>query len=795
MEKYKVPVERLTRTCTAEELNVMRNLSTLPMTPGVIGQERATKAMEFGLGMEAKGYHIFVVGPPGTGRTSYSEAIVSELSQKLQSMPLDYCYIHNFKAEDRPVIVTLPMGEGRKFQKEMDEFVADLKVLIPKVFEDGAFEEKRDGIVLKLQENLDQLYEGMKNEAEEEGFLMKPVPPRFVFIPLRNGKQMAPENFEKLTTEERKILDEKGRKLTKALDETLKESQRLEDEARDYVRKLEETYVLEAIRPRITRLREKYLTHEKIGKYLQDISEDLVKNYSFFRIQKPKEEGKPQGMFAAPEKNPLIKYQVHVFVDNGECKCVPVVYESHPSYYNLFGKLEYQSHMLSVDTDFTMLRPGAIHRANGGFLILQMRDVLRDPNVWETLKKALKHEQAAVENIGEEYRLIPSGTLRPEPVPLKLKVIIICDPEIYHFLYQMDEDVERLFKVRVDFDVEMDRTPENVHQYASFVANLCRKENLKPFSMGAMEKIVEYGGRIAGDQEKLTTRFNKVTEVLYEAEAVAKKNGNGEVEREHVLEALRERKHRENLFEERMKEEILKGVIHIQTDGEEVGQINGLSVLSTGGYSFGMPSRITARTYVGDEGVINIERETKMSGKIHTKGVLTLSGYLGGLFAQSAPLGLTAQVTFEQSYGGVEGDSASSTELYAILSSLSGLPIRQYIAVTGSVDQKGEIQPIGGATEKIEGFFDICNERGLTGKEGVLIPVQNIGHLMLKEEVLEAVKNNLFHIYAVKHIDEGIEVLLGREAGGASGVFEEGSVYDLCRKKLTAFLEAGKSRR
>lgn len=792
--KYKVPVEKLTRRCSEKELESMKDRASLPATKGVIGQERATRAMEFGLNMEAKGYHIFVVGSPGTGRTSYTEAIVKEFSKKKQEKPMDICYIHNFRAEDRPIAVQLPMGEGKEFKRSMEEFIEDLKVVIPKVFEDGDYEKKRDEIVRNLQEKLDSLYETVKRDAENEGFLMKPVPPRFVFIPLKDGKQLGPDSFEKLTAEERKVLDEKGRKLTKTLDDTLKESQRLEDDAREYLRKVEETYVLEAVRPRISRLREKYKGYEKIENYLDEIIMDLSKNYGPFRGQK-KEEEKSQMMFAPPEKNPFLKYQVHVFVNNAECTGAPVVIESNPNYYHLFGKLEYTSHMLSVETDFTMLRPGAIHRANGGFLILQMRDIVRDPNVWEPLKKALKHEKATVENIGEEYRLIPSGTLRPEPVLLRVKVIIICDPELYHYLYQMDEDVERLFKVRVDFDVEMDRTSENVLKYVSFVEELTTREGLCPFSTEALDKIVEYGGKIAGDQNKLTTRFNKVTEVIYEAEASARRSGNEIVEKKHVLDALRERKSRENLFEDRMKEEILKDMIHIRTEGEEVGQINGLSVLSTGGYSFGMPSRITARTYVGDAGIINIERETKMSGKIHTKGVLTLSGYLGGLFAQETPLSLTAQVTFEQSYGGVEGDSASSTELYAILSSLSGMPIRQSIAVTGSVDQKGEIQPIGGVTEKIEGFFDICKERGLTGEQGVLIPVQNISHLMLKEEVIDAVREGLFSIYAVNHIDEGIEILMNCPAGYQNGKFIPGSVYDLAYRKIKKFQESLEKRK
>lgn len=797
MDKYVVSIERLRKECNIrEELGDFDSTSVLETFLGVIGQERAVQAMEFGLTMDAPGYNIFVVGPHGTGKSTYAETIVQKASERMKKMPRDWCYIHNFKDEDRPKIVDFPAGEGKRFQKEMEDLITDLKVQVSKAFEDGEFEEKRDRIILGLQEKMDASYHAMKDEAKREGFEMKPMPPRFVFIPLLNGIQMPPEIFEQLSPEEKRHLDEKGRKLTKSLDEILKESQRLEDAAREDMRKLEEEIAGSASRPRVELLKSRYQGVKRVLDYLDELVLDVAHNHEPFRQNAQKEKPKEMSPFMPEERDPLSRYQVNVFVNNERCTGAPVVIEPSPTYYNLFGKLEYTSHMLSMNTDFKMLRPGAIHRANGGFLILQIKDILRDPYAWETLKKALKYRKAVVENIGEEYRLVPAGTIRPEPMPLDLKVIVISDPEIYYLLYSLDDDLQRLFKVRVDFDVDMPRTRENIRQYASFVAMVCKKENLLHFTGSGLAKVIEYGSRLARDQKKLSTRFNKVTEVIYESAAVASSEGADEVRDDHVVRAILERKHREDRMEEKIREQIVLGNILIHTEGSEVGQVNGLSVLDTGGYSFGMPTRITARTYAGDEGVINIERETLMSGNIHSKGVLTLSGYLGGTFAQKRPLSLTAQVTFEQSYGGVEGDSASSTELYAILSSLSGVPINQAIAVTGSVDQRGEIQPIGGVTEKIEGFFDVCVEKGLADGQGVLIPIQNIDNLMLKDEVIQAVKDGKFRIYAVKTIDEGIEVLTGMSSGRRAELgFTEGSVYDLAEKKLNQFASALKEQR
>lgn len=477
-----------------------------------------------------------------------------------------------------------------------------------------------------------------------------------------------------------------------------------------------------------------------------------------------------------------------MFINNENTKGAPVITESSPYYYNLFGKIEYKSHMMTTMTDFTMIKPGAIHKANGGYLILQAKDLLQDPFAWGALKKALKYKEAVVENIGEQSRYVPTVTLKPQPIPLNVKVILIGSFFYYQFL-AADEDFRKLFKVNVDFDVEMDRTRENIRNYVSFIASMCENENLKHFNCEGLAKVVEYGSRLADNQNKLSTRFNIVSEIVYEASALAEADNSEYVEGKHVNQAIKNKKYRSNRIEEKMQEQIVNKKVLIDTEGAVVGQVNGLSVMGVSGYAFGLPSRITARTYAGREGIINIERETDMSGNIHSKGVLTLNGYLGGKFAQEKPLGLTAQVTFEQLYGGVEGDSASSAELYAILSSLSDVPIKQNLAVTGSVNQMGEIQPIGGVNEKIEGFFDICSLNGLTGDQGVIIPVSNIDNLMLKDEVIEAVKNNLFHIYAVTKIEEGIELLTGVKAGEKDiyGEYEKDSIFYLANNKINEF--------
>ncbi|MFA4884382.1 MAG: AAA family ATPase [Desulfotomaculaceae bacterium] len=789
MEKYKVPVEKLKRVCHSNELDFCETTADIEPLDGFIGQDRAVRAMQFGLAMKAPGYNIFVVGLPGTGKSTYVQAIVSQAASGLPRSG-DWCYIYNFADKDRPLAVSLPSGEGRGFKKDMEELLSDLRITIPKAFEGGDYENKKDAIVQSVNQKMTNYFLDIEAEAQKAGFDMKRTPNGIIFVPLKDDKPLSPEDYEKLPAQDRREMEEKGHRLHKKLDEAFHTGRALEKKASEEIAALEKQIAVFAAGPLVQRLLDKYNDFTSIVDYLKMYLLDITNNLEVFKSAAAAS-GQARVPVPQEEADVFARYNVNLFVNNEKNGGVPVVIEPSSHYYNLFGKIEYKSQMLALSTDFLMIKPGAIHRANGGYLILQAKDVLSDPFSWDTLKKALKYRQAAVENIGEQYRLVPTVTLRPEPISLDVKVVLIGSPQIYYLLYNLDEDFQKLFKVKVDFDTEMPRTPENLRQYASFVNSVCQRESLKHFSRDGLARIIEYGSRLAGHQEKLSTRFNEVVEVVYEAASWAQLESAEYVESSHVEKAINEKVYRSNRLEEKIQEFITRGTIMIDTSGEVVGQVNGLYVIDSGGYSFGRPSRITATTYMGRGGVVNIEREAKMSGNIHSKGVLTLAGYLGGKFAQEKQLGLTAQITFEQLYDGVEGDSASSAELYAILSSLADLPVKQNMAVTGSVNQFGEIQPIGGATEKIEGFFEVCKAKGLTGSQGVVIPAQNVDNLMIKDEILEAVKKGQFQIYAVKSIEEGIELLCGAPAGktGEDGTYPEDSVFGRVDRKLREFNE------
>jgi lon-related putative ATP-dependent protease len=808
MEKYKVPVDKLKKSCSVcADLNFCETSKDVSLLEGVIGQDRAVKSMEFGLSMEAPGYNIFILGPQGTGKTTYSQTVVAKAASK-RAVPDDWCYINNFSEWDKPLAISLPAGQGKVFQKDMEKLITNLVVYIPKAFEGSNFQQQKDDIIQKTNKQMSEILRDIDKIAKNAGFAIQQAANRVLLIPMVEGRQMTQEEFGSLTEEEREKIDEKRNKTAKEIDEKIRDGQMVQRLAEEKAVEIQKQAALEAAAPFIGQLKEKYKDFGQIVDYLDKVLKDVAENHGIFSsvrhsldeniITKLQDDagfldGEEKSIFekaasARDSKDPFTRYKVNLFINNESTKGAPVITESSPYYYNLFGKIEYKSHMMTTMTDFTMIKPGAIHKANGGYLILQAKDLLMDPFAWGTLKKALKYKEAVVENIGEQSRYVPTVTLKPQPIPLNIKVILIGSYYFYQFL-AADEDFRKLFKVIVDFDVEMDRTQENIRHYVAFIASICESENLKHFNCEALARVVEYGSRLADSQKKLSTRFNIVSEIVYEASALAGADNSEYVEGRHVQQAIKNKKYRSNRIEEKMQEQIVNKKVLIDTEGAVVGQVNGLSVMGVSGYSFGLPSRITARTYAGREGIINIERETDMSGNIHSKGVLTLNGYLGGKFAQEKPLGLTAQVTFEQLYGGVEGDSASSAELYAILSSLSDVPIKQNLAVTGSVNQMGEIQPIGGVNEKIEGFFDVCSLKGLTGDQGVIIPVSNIDNLMLKDEVIGAVKNNLFHIYAVTKIEEGIELLTGVKAGEKDiyGDYEKDSIFYLANNKINEF--------
>lgn len=788
-DRYRIPPEQLNRLCEhQEELNFCQTSLDVPPLEGVIGQERAVRSMQFGLEMVVQGYNIFVVGPPGTGKSTYVNAIVKHVAAQ-GAVPDDWCYLHNFADKDNPLAVSLPAGQGRVFQQDMAELVSDLRLSIPKSFESSDYEQQKDVIVQDIQSQMKDAFQTIEQEARQAGFLLKQVPGKFLFVPQKDAKSLSSEEFKQLPEQEQRDYEEHGRLLEKKLEETLHAGRMLEKQAKEKIVELEKQITRVAAEPLIKKLIEKYGQNEKIKAYLEALLEDVEGNHEIFKREEQSAE-QPMQLFApaADAEDSFVRYQVNLFINNEKTEGAPVVIEPFPFYYSLFGKIEYKSQMMALSTNFTMAKAGAIHKANGGYLVLQARDALLEPFVWDTLKRVLKYQSITIENIGEQYRYVPIATMRLEPVPLRVKVILIGTPLLYYIL-SMDEDFQKLFKVKVEFDVEMNRTAENLSKYASFVSSICESESLLPFSQDGLARVVEHGSRLAGNQNKLSTRFNEVREIVYEAHVLAKAAGQPFVEAAHVDQAIRERKYRNNRIEEKIQELILQGKILIDTSGEVTGQINGLSVISLGGYQFGQPSRITAVTYLGKGGVINIERETKMSGQIHSKGVLTLSGYLGSRFAQDFPLSLTAQITFEQNYEGVEGDSASSAELYAILSSLADLPIRQSLAVTGSVNQLGRIQPIGGVSEKVEGFFDICKANGLTGDQGVIIPAQNVDNLMLKDQVIQAVRDGQFNLYAVKTIEEGVELLTGLPAGQKNefGQYPPESVFGRVVQKLQRY--------
>jgi len=751
---------------------------TVPPLEVMIGQERAVKAVEFGLLTKNPGYNIYMSGLVGTGKITYAQAAVRKVAAT-REVPNDWCYVNNFEKPSQPLALSLPPGLGSVFAQDMEELVEDLKTDIAKAFSSDDYEQAKSALIKKFQEQRSAMIEEFNGLAEQHGIMPQWTSTGFVGVPLKDdGKPLSPDEYQKLDKEQREAIDKKLMTVHEKAMEVIRRLQMVEREVREELKQLDSKVGLFAVGHLIAELKEKYRDHQQVVDYLDAVQQDVVKNINDFKGG-PEEEHNPLYFFKKNWQEALKdRYKVNVLVDNRELTGAPVVVEVNPTYYNLVGRVEYETKMGVVSTDFTMIKPGALHRANGGYLILNARDVLANIGAWEALKRVLKTRKLYIENLGEQYGLLAMASLKPQPIDIDVKVILVGNPLLYHLLYNFDEDFRKLFKVHADFDVEMENSLANRKKLAGFISSTVRREKLKHFDRGACAKVVEYSSRLTGSQNKLTTRFNEIVELICEADVWAGLEGSPVVRAGHVSRAIEEKRYRSNKYEEKLQEMFAEGKLLIDTDGEAVGQVNGLAVLAIGDYVFGKPSRITANTFLGKSGIINIERETKMSGAAHSKGVLILSGYLGQKYAQEQSLTLSASLTFEQTYEGVDGDSASSTELYAILSSLANVPIKQYIAVTGSVNQKGEIQPIGGVTEKIEGYFAVCKIKGLTGKQGVMIPYQNINNLNLNDEVIEAVREGKFHIYPVRSVDEGIEILTGLPAA---------KVHELAGKKLREY--------
>lgn len=779
--------EELRYYCDAAEFE-FETTESVPPLEGIIGQERAVRAMEFGLAIRRHGYNIFMTGLTGTGKISYAQTLVNDVAAA-EAAPDDWCYVFNFQSHGHPVALNLPCSQGSVFAKDMEELVESLKLEIPKAFDAEDYERQKAEIFKEFQETRAHSFEELTKMAAEEGFVLKRASTGFVSIPLVNGEELSNEDYEALSEEEKEEFERKSSNVQIKAIQVVRKIQNAEKEMKAQIKDLENKIGLFAVGYLIDELKERYSTLDSVVRYLDEVQKDILDNLDEFRGVE--EEEAMQIPWMRRKADPGYKYRVNLVVDNKDTVGAPVIVEANPTYYNLVGRVEYENKMGMVTTDYTMIKAGSLLKANGGYLILQVRDVLANPGAWEGLKRVLKTREACMENLGEQFGLLAMSSLRPQAIPVNVKVILVGNPYLYQVLYHYDEDFRKLFKVKADFDTEMSASQENMTKMASFIATHSQREGVKHFDRSGVARLVEYSSRLADHQKKLTTRFNEIVEIIYEADAWARLTNADIVSGDHVKKAIEEKIRRSDTYEQRLQELLDEGTLLLDLDGERVGQVNGLSVLNSGDYVFGRPSRITAVTYLGRQGIVNIERETKMSGRIHDKGLLILSGYLAATFAQKSPLSLSASLTFEQLYSGVDGDSASSTELYALLSSLSELPLRQDIAVTGSVNQRGEIQPIGGATYKVEGFFKACKLKGLTGRQGVMLPVQNVKNLNLCDEVVEAVRDGKFHIYPVAGIQEGIEILTGVPAGEAddSGQYPAESVYGRVARKLYEYNE------
>jgi lon-related putative ATP-dependent protease len=764
--------------------------TTAEMTPleKIIGQDRAVKALRFGLEISQPGFNIYACGYPGTGRmTAVKDFLVVEAKKK--PVPSDWCYVNNFDNQYQPKAIRLPPGKGKIFQNEMSNLITEVKRLLPKSFESEDFVEKRETTLKAIEEEKNKLFSELNAKAQKEGFAIQSSSIGLLVIPVVKGKPLNEREFMTLSPKIKGEIQKRREKVDSKLRIIMRQIKTLDGKIREEIEKLNREVAIYSFGNLLDDLKEKYNDFPEIIHYLDQVKKDILNNLTSFL--KPKVSAAPEAAIPWLKKTPSRKYEVNVIVDNSNILSGPVILELNPTYQNLFGRMEKEAQFGMLTTDFTMIQGGALHKANGGFLVLPMEELLKNVFSWEGLKSALKNRRIEIEEVGERLGFITIKGLKPEPIPLSVKVILIGRPLLYQILYAYDLDFKELFKVKADFDITMSRTEKNMEKYAALVCTICKKEKMKHMNSSAVAKVIEHGSRLAEDQNKLSTKFADIADIIKEACFYADQDKTNLVTEKHILKAIEEKLYRSNLIQEKIEEMIQRRFLLIDTQGESVGQINGLSVISLGDFSFGRPSRVTVSMGMGKEGVIDIERESKLGGPIHTKGVMILEGYLNTKYAQEKPLSLSARLVFEQSYSGVEGDSASSTELYALLSALSGIPIKQNIAVTGSVNQKGEVQAIGGVNEKIEGFFEVCKVTGLTGQQGVIIPKANIQNLMLKEEVVETAKAGNFHIFPIENIDQGIEILTGVKAGikGSNGSFEIGTIHYKVDKRLREMAE------
>ena len=768
--------------------------STAELQPlqSIIGQDRAVRAIDFGIDMPSRGYNIYAVGPAGSGRTTVIRQFLDNRSAQ-RPVPAEWCYVYNFDDPRRPRAISLPAGRATKLRDQLAEVIQQLQQEIPRAFEGEFFEQRRREIGLDLQRKQQELLQNLEHYLNERGFALIRSEMGLAIAPMLKGEVLTAEAYEKLDPEAKKQFEAYRPELQEQFDKTMRVARELDRQGRQSMDNVTHELAGFIVDHTFVEIKEAFNDLPKVIAYLDAVRKDIVDNAHRFVAPQGGEKA-PLLPGRPPDDRWLEHHRINVLTRPCDGGCAPVVIEGNPTYYNLIGRIEHRAEFGTMVTDFSQIRAGSLHQANGGYLVVEAKLLLANPLAWDGLKRALRSREIKIEEMSEFYGVAAIATLEPEPIPLDVKVVVIGDERLYQALYVYDEDFRELFKVKAEFATTMPRNEQACQEYALFVGSLCRIENLRHFDPGAVCRVIDEAARMADDQHKVITRFADVADLVCEASFWATRAGHGLVAAEDVRMVVDERTHRLNQAAERYVETIKEGVILIDTTGAVVGQVNGLSVVQIADFEFGLPSRITAKTFVGRSGVVSIDREVKMSGPIHDKGWLILAASLSSRFAQKRPISMSATLTFEQLYSGVEGDSASSTELYALLSSLSGVPIKQNLAVTGSVNQFGRVQAIGGVNAKIEGFFDVCKSRGLTGDQGVMVPASNVRHLMLRDDVIQAVAEEKFHVYAVSTIEQGIELLTGVPAGVAdgNGDYPPDSIYALVQAKLDQYAEAMK---
>jgi lon-related putative ATP-dependent protease len=791
-----IPHDRLRTPCDPKQF-AFKNTAELEDLTEMVGQDRAVEAVEFGIEMDHPGYNLFVLGPAGTGRHSFVRRYLTAKAAK-QEAPSDWCYVNNFAKPREPIALELPAGRGAKFCRHLDRLVDEAYTSIPTAFESDEYRERRQAIEQGFAQEQANRFEKIQERAMQSGITMLRTPTGFAFAPLKDGKPMPPDEAQALPDDEKERLEKIFEKLGEELQDAMQAMPNLVRGVRERIRELDRQVAMLAAGSLIDELLSAYADLPKVIAYLQSVQTDIIDNFALFlltpEMQAELTPNQPRKLsIQQPKESPAKRrYCANLVVDHSANNGAPVLFEDHPNYTNLVGEVEFQAHMGALETDFSLIRAGALHRANGGYLVLDVMKILMEPYAWQGLKQALQSREVRIESLGKSFGLMPTASLEPDPIPLDVKIILIGDRQLYYRLEDLDPEFSEHFKVAADFDDRMERHEENNLRFAQLLGTVARQEELLPLDPSGVARLIEESGRHAEHSGKLSAQVRRAADILREANHWATRDDVDEVGAAHIQRAIEHRIRRAGRIRERLQEGVLDGSILIDTEGEKTGQINGLAVMQVGDYAFARPSRITARVSLGTGRVLDIERETELGGSIHSKGVLILSGYLAATYASDIPLSLSASIVMEQSYGGVDGDSASAAELLALLSSLAGLPLAQRLAITGSVNQQGQIQTVGGVNAKIEGFFDICRARGLTGEQGVIVPAANVKNLMLRQDVVDAAAAGEFHIHAVDTIDEAFSLLTGREAGTPDdkGNYPEGSANHFVRARLIELAEA-----